>query len=60
MKGVQFVVDEQGAKQAVLIDLREHGQLWEDFYDAMIAEQRTSEPTEPLEVVKRRVLGDEG
>ncbi len=31
MKGIQFVMDEQGEKQAFLIDLNEWGELWEDF-----------------------------
>ena len=33
MKGVQFVIDDSGKKKAVLIDLEEWGELWEDFYD---------------------------
>ena len=37
MKGAQFVVDEKGEKQAVLIDLAEWGELWEDFYDVLVA-----------------------
>jgi hypothetical protein len=59
MKGVQFVVDEEGNKKAVLIDLKVHGQLWEDFYDGMIAERRANDPVEPLEAVKKRILGDQ-
>ncbi len=59
MKGVQFVVDDQGKKKAVLIDLRLHGRMWEDFYDAMVAQQRESEPRESFDDVKRRVLGDD-
>jgi hypothetical protein len=31
MKGIQFVIDESGKKKAVLIDLEEWGELWEDF-----------------------------
>lgn len=58
MKGVQFVVDDQGKKKAVLIDLRVHGRMWEDFYDAMIAQQREDEPRESFDDVKRRVLGE--
>lgn len=59
MKGVQFVVDDDGKKQAVIIDLRRHGRLWEDFCDAMIANERAHDPVESLDVVKRRILGDE-
>ena len=43
MKGVQFVVDEKGKRQAVLIDLAEWGELWEDFYDVLIAHSRQEE-----------------
>lgn len=43
MKGVQFVVDEKGEKQAVLIDLAEWGELWEDFYDVLVAHSRQEE-----------------
>ena len=32
MKGVEFVVDDDGQKKAVLIDLEKHGEIWEDFY----------------------------
>ena len=40
MKGVQFVVDEAGKQTAVLIDLGELGDAWEDFYEGLIAESR--------------------
>jgi hypothetical protein len=33
MKGVQFVMDETGRKTAVLIDLAEWGELWENICD---------------------------
>jgi len=57
MKGVEFVVDEAGKKKAVLIDLRKHGELWEDFYDTLRAKERQTEPRESLQEVKKRVLG---
>jgi len=31
VKGVEFVIDDDGQKKAVLIDLKEHGDIWEDF-----------------------------
>ena len=34
------MTDDQNRKIAVQIDLRQHGQLWEDFYDALIADAR--------------------
>jgi hypothetical protein len=45
MKGIQFVVDDSGKKKAVLIDLEELGQLWEDIYDVLVSESRKHEPT---------------
>jgi len=56
VKGVQFVVDEQGEKTAVVIDLRKCGELWEDFYDTAVAHARRHEPRETLERVKRRLV----
>jgi len=55
IKGIQYVIDESGEKTAVLIDLKEHGELWEDLYDTLIAEQRRDEPRESLDEVRRRL-----
>lgn len=55
MKGIQFVVDDDGQKTAVLIDLRKNAQLWEDFYDAATARSRVDEPRETLESVRQRL-----
>ena len=57
MKGVSFVVDENEVKKAVLIDLRRHRALWEDFYDTLLARERQNEPRETLGEVRKRVLG---
>jgi hypothetical protein len=57
MKGVEYVVDEAGNRKAVLIDLKKHRELWEDFYDSLLVRQRKSEPRESLEEVKKKVLG---
>jgi len=40
MNGIQFVTDEKGRKVGVLIDLKTHGALWEDFSDGLISESR--------------------
>ncbi|MEW6529511.1 MAG: hypothetical protein AB1473_01665 [Thermodesulfobacteriota bacterium] len=53
MKGVEFVIDEAGKKKAVLIDLRKHGEIWEDFYDVLRAKERESEPRVSLQEVKK-------
>lgn len=57
LKGVEFVIDESGNKKAVLINLRRHQELWEDFYDTALAQERAEEPRESLEEVKKKVLG---
>jgi len=51
IKGVDFVVDEDGEKKAVLIDLKRNRTLWEDFYDTVLANERADEPRETLEEV---------
>ena len=53
--GVEFVVDRAGRKKAVLIDLKRHGTLWEDMYDAYLAHRRRKEPRESLAAVKARI-----
>ena len=52
MKGIQFVVDESGKKRAVLIDLSEWGEIWENFYDVLVSESRKDEPTVPWQELK--------
>ena len=55
MHGIQYVMDEKGKKTGVLIDLKEHGELWEDFYDTTISVEREHEPRESLKQVKKRL-----
>jgi hypothetical protein len=55
MKGVKFVVDENGERSAVLIDLQENADLWEDFYDSYVAREREEEPRESIEEVRQRL-----
>ena len=57
MKGVQFVVDDKGVRKAVLIDLKKNKDLWEDFFDSVLAKERAEEPREPLDEVRRKILG---
>ncbi len=57
MQGVQFLIDDEGERKAILIDLSVHGELWEDFYDLALAEARKDEPRESLEEVRRKILG---
>ena len=55
MKGIQFVVDEAGEKKAVLIDLAEWGELWEDFYDILVSRSRKDEPIVPWSELKAEI-----
>ena len=55
MKGIRYVVDDDGQKTAVVIDLERYGELWEDLYDSLTAALRKHEPRESLIQVKRRL-----
>jgi len=55
MKGIRFVVDDQGEKTAVLIKFQEHGELWEDFYDCLLARTRADAPRESLAEVREKL-----
>jgi hypothetical protein len=59
MKGIQFVVDEAGKKKAVLIDLAEWGELWEDIYDILVSQSRRNEPTVAWEDLKAEMAHEE-
>ncbi|MEA5508578.1 hypothetical protein VB715_02255 [Crocosphaera sp. UHCC 0190] len=43
MKGSNFVINEKGEKKAVLIDLEQWGELWEDFFDILVSRSREDE-----------------
>jgi len=55
MSGIQFVIDDKGSKSAVIIDLSRYADVWEDFYDNLLAHQRRKEPRESLNSVKKRL-----
>jgi hypothetical protein len=57
VKGIDFVIGDDGQKKAVTIDLKKHGEIWEDFYDTLLAKERESEPRESFKEVKKKVLG---
>lgn len=56
MKGIHFVIDESGEAVAVQIDLKEHGDLWEDFYDVLMIEQTKDEPRMTLEEFTQELI----
>ena len=55
VKGIHYVVDESGNKTAVQLDSTLYGDIWEDFYDNLIVENRKDEPRETLDEVKQRL-----
>jgi len=54
MEGIQYVTNEKGQKIAVQIDLKDFGELWEDFYDNILFHRRSKEP-KSMESVKMRL-----
>ena len=58
LDGVQFLVDEHGNCKSVALDLDIWRDLWEDFYDGMLAEATLDEPTIPWEQVKAEMDAD--
>ena len=52
MKGIRYIVDNKGRRTAVILDLKIHGELWEDICDHLIALQRLKEPRVPFAEVK--------
>jgi hypothetical protein len=53
MSGISFVVDERG--EAVMIDLEQHGSVWEDIHDLLVVRSRRREPRETLAEVEKRL-----
>jgi hypothetical protein len=56
LEGIHFVINERGERTAVQIDLKKYGELWEDIFDALIAQARADEPRETLDEVKQRLI----
>jgi hypothetical protein len=53
------LVDDAGKKKAVLIDLAEWGEVWEDIYDVLVARSREDDPTVDWEVLKAEMTAEE-
>ena len=56
LKGVQYLVDGSGKRTAVVISLVEWGEVWEDFFDALVSESRKDEPTVAWETLKAKLV----
>jgi hypothetical protein len=55
MQGIQYVTDDKGQKIAVQIDLKQFGEIWEDFFDNLLSRQRADEPRESIDSVRERL-----
>jgi hypothetical protein len=55
MKGISFLTDEKNNKIAVQIDLKKHGDIWEEFYDAVVAHSRRKEKSISLSTLKKNL-----
>ena len=55
MKGVSYLIDDEGNKTGVILDLRRHRRIWEDIYDRLLIESRRHEPRVSLEQVRARM-----
>jgi hypothetical protein len=56
IRGVKYLRDAAGRRTAVVIDLRRHRRLWEDFADVALAKERAREPKESLAAVRARLV----
>ena len=52
MKGIHFVTNQKNERIAVQIDLDKYSEIWEDFYDVLIAESRKDDETISLDDLK--------
>ena len=56
LKGIQYIIDDQGKKKSVILDLEKWGEYWEDFYDILVSESRRDEPNISWEKLKKEAL----
>ncbi|MBF2058333.1 MAG: hypothetical protein IGQ45_14225 [Cyanobacterium sp. T60_A2020_053] len=59
MQGIDFVIDEKGIKKAVLIDLEQWGEVWENFYDILVSKQRDDEEEISWEELKQELESEQ-
>lgn len=55
MEGIQYLVTESGKKKSVVIDLEMLGDVWEDFFDTLIAKQREDEERIDFDSIKSKI-----
>jgi hypothetical protein len=57
VKAFTWLIDGQGKSKAVLIDLEQWGEAWEDIYDVLVSRSRKDEPTVTWEELKAELPG---
>ena len=55
MKGIRFIVDDDGNRRAVVLDLKVHGKLWQDIYEQL----QTEDPLEDERVPNEKEVEEE-
>jgi len=58
VRGMRYPVDERGSRTAVVSDLEEWRDIWEDLCDALVSELRKGEPSVPWETLKGDVTDE--
>lgn len=54
----KYIVDESGAKKAVILPLEEYEELLEDIHDLTVIAERKDEPTTSIEKFKKKLKAD--
>ena len=59
MDGIFYLTDQDNNKRYVQIDLEKYGEMWSEFCDVLIAENRKNDEKIPLVQVKRMFATNE-
>ena len=54
----QFIIDESGAKKAVILPMEDYEELLEDIHDLTVIAERKDEPSISLEELKKKLKAD--
>ncbi len=52
---INYLVDEKGRKKYVVLPIKEYQALMEDLADLAVIAERTGDPTQPLDLVRKNV-----
>lgn len=56
LQGIRYITSPAGKRTAVVIELEHYGELWQNFHDLLLAEQRKDEPREALDNVRKKLI----